>query len=64
MLKDCMRDTPNWHKLDEDMQETLDMVQHKISRILNGDPNYVDSWHDIIGYVKLVENRLTGNERI
>lgn len=34
------------------------MVAHKIGRILNGDPNYHDSWHDIIGYTKLVADEL------
>ena len=38
--------------------EALDMIAHKIGRILNGDPNYADSWHDIAGYAKLVEDRL------
>jgi len=31
--------------------------------ILNGDPNYVDSWVDIAGYAKLVADRLEGNAR-
>lgn len=35
--------------------EALDMIFHKIARILNGDPNYADSWHDIAGYATLVE---------
>ena len=34
------------------------MIFHKIGRIVNGDPNYADSWHDIAGYAKLVEDRL------
>lgn len=37
-------------------QESLDMIFHKIGRILNGDPNYADSWHDIAGYAKLAED--------
>lgn len=37
-------------------QEALDMIYHKIGRILNGDPNYKDSWHDIAGYAKLGED--------
>ena len=41
-----------------DQQEALDMICHKIGRIVNGDPDYADSWHDIAGYAKLVENRL------
>lgn len=57
-LKRAMQDSPNWTKLSDDKKEALDMVQHKIARILNGDPNYADSWHDIIGYTKLVEDTL------
>jgi hypothetical protein len=34
-------------KLEVDQQEALDMICHKIGRILNGDPDYADSWHDI-----------------
>ena len=59
-IKRAMQDSPNWEGLADDQKETLEMVAHKIGRILNGDPNYVDSWHDIIGYTKLVETRLNG----
>lgn len=38
--------------------EALDMIAHKIGRIINGDPNYADSWHDIAGYATLVEQRI------
>ena len=48
----------NWNNLPYDMREALEMTAHKIARILNGDPNYVDSWHDIIGYIRLIEKRL------
>lgn len=40
--------------------EALDMIFHKIGRILNGDPNYVDSWQDISGYAELVVRELEG----
>jgi hypothetical protein len=43
-----------------DQQEALDMICHKIGRIINGDPNYDDSWVDIAGYAKLVADRLRG----
>ena len=59
-IKSVMLESPNWNKLSYDQKEALDMVAHKIGRILNGDPNYVDSWHDIVGYVSLVEKRLNG----
>jgi hypothetical protein len=44
--------------LSETQKEALDMIVHKISRILAGDPNHKDSWHDIAGYAKLVEDRI------
>lgn len=46
--------------LDHDQLEALDMIVHKIARIVNGDPNYSDSWVDIAGYAKLVSDRLEG----
>ncbi len=49
--------------LDYDQLEALDMICHKIARILNGDPNYADSWIDIAGYAQLVADRLQGIER-
>lgn len=59
-MKFAMKASPNWNELTEDKQEALDMIVHKIARILNGDPNYTDSWHDIVGYAKLVEDNLNG----
>lgn len=53
----------NQKKLEPDQLEALDMIFHKIGRILNGDPNYADSWVDIAGYAKLVADRLEGNSR-
>lgn len=47
--------------LSTSQQEALDMIFHKIARILNGDPNYADSWVDIAGYAKLVADELEGN---
>lgn len=49
--------------LTHDQQEALDMICHKIGRIINGDPDYADSWVDIAGYAKLVADRLQGVER-
>ena len=46
-----------------DQQEALSMICHKIARIINGDPDYADSWVDIAGYAKLVADRLEGIER-
>jgi hypothetical protein len=48
----------NWRRLADDQKECLEMIAHKVGRILNGDPDYHDSWHDIVGYTKLVADRL------
>ena len=44
--------------LDAYQEESLNMILHKIARIVNGDSNYADSWHDIGGYAKLVVDEL------
>lgn len=44
--------------LEPDQRECLEMIAHKIGRILNGDPHYEDSWRDIAGYATLVADRL------
>jgi hypothetical protein len=46
-----------------DQAEALDMIFSKIARILNGDPNHLDSWTDIAGYATLVADRLQGKIR-
>jgi hypothetical protein len=63
-LKFIMSSSPNWKFLDPDQKEALEMVVHKIGRILNfgGDPNYADSWVDMAGYSKLVADRLLTGE--
>jgi hypothetical protein len=48
----------NWYYLDAVKKQALTVLADKIARILNGDPNYADNWHDIQGYAKLVEDRL------
>lgn len=57
-IKFAMIDSLNWNTLAADQREALEMIAHKIGRILNGDPNYHDSWHDIVGYAQLVADRL------
>lgn len=52
--------TSNWNRLSDSQKEALEMIFHKIGRILNGDPNYADSWHDIAGYASLVDKELQG----
>jgi hypothetical protein len=61
-LKDVLRKAPKWSRLSNDKKEALEMTMHKIGRILNGDPEYLDSWVDIVGYNQLVVNNLTHKE--
>lgn len=60
-LKFVMREVDGWHSLTPSQREALDMIQHKIGRILNGDPTYDDSWKDIAGYATLIVNELNGD---
>lgn len=57
-IKRVMQLSENWPELADDKKEALEMVAHKIARILNGDPNHKDSWHDIAGYATLIDREL------
>lgn len=57
-IKHEIRQGVSFTKMEDDMVEALDMIAHKIGRIVNGDPRYADSWVDIAGYAKLVADRL------
>lgn len=62
-LKHEIRQGDAFTKMEDDMVEALDMIAHKIGRIVNGDPRYADSWVDIAGYAKLVADRLESAKR-
>lgn len=48
--------------LADDQVEALEMICHKIGRIVNGDPDYVENYRDIAGYAMLVADRLAETE--
>jgi hypothetical protein len=58
-LKRVMVGYAGWERLTPSQAESLEMIAHKIARILNGDPDYPDNWHDIAGYAVLVERELS-----
>lgn len=59
-LKGVMRAYVMWEEqLAPDQREALEMIQTKIARVLNGDPNHADNWRDIEGYARLVADRLS-----
>ena len=39
-------------------REAIEMILHKIARIVAGDPNYHDHWDDIAGYARITRERL------
>ena len=53
-LKTAMTTNSGYTQLSSIHREALDMIQHKIARIINGDADYDDSWVDISGYATLV----------
>jgi len=59
-MKSAVRNNPRWKYLKANQKESIEMILHKVGRIVNGNSNHIDSWHDISGYAKLVENSLTG----
>jgi hypothetical protein len=62
-VKYLMRSSPSWEAMDADMRESMEMIAHKMGRVVYGDSNYADSWIDIAGYAKLVADRLEGKVR-
>ena len=57
-LQEILRDASNHEHMTDDQVIALDMICNKMARIVNGDPNYIDNWHDIAGYATLVEQEL------
>jgi hypothetical protein len=71
-LKRAARLGENWHDgdprinehvdglLSDVQKEALEMILHKIGRIVTGDPNVPDHWLDIEGYARLARERIAG----
>ena len=62
-LKQAMKEKATWWDLSPSQQESLEMIANKIARILNGDPNYADNWHDIAGYATLIDLQLQEDDK-
>lgn len=57
-LKAMMMQGQSFRNFTTTQWEALEMIAHKIGRIVNGDPSYIDSWRDISAYAKLVVDEL------
>ena len=62
-LKQAMKEKATWWNLSPSQQESLEMIANKIARILNGDPNYAENWHDIAGYATLIDLQLQEDDK-
>lgn len=58
ILKAFCKSCPNWDKLNHAQLESLELILMKISRIMHGDHNHADTWHDIAGYATLAEKSI------
>ena len=57
-LKLLVLSRPEWYDLENYQKEAIDMIFHKIGRIMLGDHKFIDSWRDIAGYAELVTKQL------
>lgn len=57
-LKVVVHSGRSWAQCNDTQKEALEMICTKISRIMGGDPDYVDNWHDIIGYAELAQQEI------
>lgn len=63
MLKYFVKQGDNYNDMSVVQREALDMILHKIARIVNGDPNYIDNWIDLCGYSQLVIEEVKSYEK-
>jgi hypothetical protein len=55
-IKRLFHSAPCWNGLHDVHKECLHMIALKLSRILSGQAEYDDHWHDIEGYARLASN--------
>lgn len=57
-LKSIIRAQAKYKGLTFAQRESLDMICHKIGRILSGNPDFKDHWADIADYAELIARDL------
>lgn len=58
-LKTIARSGVSYNQLNDIEREGLEMILHKIARIVSGNPHKKDHWTDQAGYATLVGDTLT-----
>lgn len=56
-IEDVLRSHPNYKGLAAWQKEAMHMMAHKMARVVNGDPDFDDSWADISGYAEITRIR-------
>lgn len=56
-LMDLLRREEGYQNLRPIHRAALNVITQKMARIVNGDPEYLDNWHDMEGYSKLAYDR-------
>lgn len=54
--------TPNYYNMEPAQRRSISMIIEKMARILWGDANCADHWHDIAGYAALIDNKISTSE--
>jgi hypothetical protein len=57
-IRDAFESSPNWPSLPHYMKEALSLMSTKFSRMLTGDPMYMDNVVDLIGYMTLMQREM------
>jgi hypothetical protein len=60
LLKNVLHSQEGWYRLSYVQREAVEMMMHKISRLVNGDATYLDTVVDIAGYNQLMLEHMRG----
>ena len=58
-----MEQEEGWKKFPPTHRQAARMIAIKLARLLNGDPDHADSWHDIAGYATLAEQNCNKGDK-
>jgi hypothetical protein len=60
LFKNVLHAQHGWYELSYVQREALEMMMHKVSRLVNGDSTYLDTVIDIAGYNQLMLDHMRG----
>ena len=57
-MKYIMRSHHGWSSMSPQAKQSMEMIVYKMARLITGDHDHKDSWHDIGGFALLIEQDL------